>query len=52
MQMLKRDMGAEQPSWKLGIFRVRLPFIHYRFESSEALQAILMCATCLGAIPI
>lgn len=52
MQMLKRDMGAEQPSWKFGIFRIRLPFIHYRFESSEALQAILMCATCLGAIPI
>lgn len=52
MQMLKRDIGAEQPSWKAGIFRIRLPFIHYRFESSEALQAILMCATCLGAIPI
>lgn len=45
-------MGGEQPSWHLGIFRVRLPFIHYRFETSEALQAILMCATCLGAIPI
>ncbi|KDE65169.1 membrane protein [Fusobacterium necrophorum BL] len=50
--MLKRELGSEQPSWKLGVFRVRLPFVHYRFESSEALQAILMCATCLGAIPI
>lgn len=52
MQILKRELGSEQSSWKLGVFRVRLPFVHYRFESSEALQAILMCATCLGAIPI
>ncbi|RXZ70872.1 hypothetical protein EPT53_02595 [Fusobacterium necrophorum] len=52
MQIFKRELGSEQPSWKLGVFRVRLPFVHYRFESSEALQAILMCATCLGAIPI
>lgn len=52
MQILKRELGSEQPSWKLGVFRVRLSFVHYRFESSEALQAILMCATCLGAIPI
>lgn len=52
MQILKRELGSEQPSWKLGVFRVRLTFVHYRFESSEALQAILMCATCLGAIPI
>ena len=52
MQIFKREFGSEQPSWKLGVFRVRLPFVHYRFESSEALQAILMCATCLGAIPI
>lgn len=52
MQVLKRKLGEEQPSWKFGVFRIRLPFVHYRFESSEALQAILMCATCLGAIPI
>lgn len=52
MQVFTRQLGAEQPSWKFGLFRVRVPFVHYRFESSEALQAILMCATCLGAIPI
>lgn len=52
MQVFTRKLGEEQPSWKLGLFRIRLPFIHYRFESSEALQAVLMCSTCLGAIPI
>lgn len=52
MQLYKRAFGQEQPSWHLGIFKVRLPFIHYRWELSECLQAILMCATCLGAVPI
>ena len=49
---MKREYGQEQPYIPLGIFKVRLPFIHYKWEISECLQAILMCATCLGAIPI
>lgn len=49
---LKRKDGAEQPYIPAGLFKIRLPFIHYRWEISECLQAILMCATCLGAIPI
>ena len=49
---MKRQHGQEQPYIPLGIFKFRLPFIHYRWEWSECLQAILMCATCLGAIPI
>ena len=50
--LYKRKYGEEQPCMKLGPFRVRLPFIHYKFEISEGIQAILMCATCLGAIPM
>ncbi|MDR1377380.1 MAG: hypothetical protein LBJ22_07695 [Synergistaceae bacterium] len=50
--MLKRKDGAEQPYIPLGIFKLRIPFIHYRFEVPEAVQAIFMCATCLGAIPV
>lgn len=49
---LKREDGKEQPYIPAGIFKIRLPFIHYRWELSECLQAILMCATCLGAIPV
>ena len=49
---IKREYGHEQPYIPLGIFKVRLPFVHYKWEWSEAMQAILMCATCLGAIPI
>ncbi len=47
-----RQYGEEHPYTPAGIFKIRLPFIHYKWEWSEALQAILMCATCLGAIPI
>jgi len=49
---IKREYGMEQPGIKLGQFVLRIPFIHYRIEVSEALQALIMCATCLGAIPI
>ncbi|WP_129596008.1 hypothetical protein [Anaerophilus nitritogenes] len=47
-----RQLGKEQPYIAMGIFKIRLPFVHYKWEWSEAIQAILMCATCLGAIPI
>ena len=50
--MAIREYGQEQPYTPLGIFKLRLPFIHYKWEWSEAIQAIFMCATCLGAIPI
>ncbi|GHT00495.1 permease [Synergistales bacterium] len=49
--MARKD-GAEQSYIPLGIFKLRIPFIHYRFETPEAIQAIFMCATCLGAIPV
>lgn len=50
--MPKREYGAEQPYIGIGIFKLRLPFIHYRIEFPELFQALLMCATCLGAIPV
>ncbi|EIW00537.1 benzoate/H(+) symporter BenE family transporter [Thermoanaerobacter siderophilus] len=50
--MLAREYGKEQPYIPLWIFKIRLPFIHYRWEWPEAIQGILMCATCLGAIPV
>lgn len=51
MAMVRKE-GAEQPYIPAGIFKIRIPFIHYRWEISECLQAVLMCATCLGAIPL
>lgn len=49
---IKREYGMEQPGIRIGPFVVRIPFIHYRLEISEFLQGLIMCATCLGAIPI
>ncbi|MCW3489012.1 hypothetical protein [Dethiobacter alkaliphilus] len=48
----KREHGAEQHYIPLGIFKLRLPFIHWRWEWPEALQGLILCATCLGAIPV
>ena len=47
-----RKYGEEQPYWKAGIFKIRLPFIHYAWSFPEMIQAIFMCATCLSAIPV
>lgn len=38
--------------WKAGPFRVRLPFVHYRFEWTDYTQGLVMCAVDLGAIPL
>lgn len=47
-----RKYGEVQPCWKVGPFKIRLPFVHYAWSFPEMLQAIFMCATCLGAIPV
>lgn len=44
--------GEEQPYIKAGPFKLRLPFLHYRFEIADYVQGLLMCAVCLGAIPL
>ena len=44
--------GQEQPYIKAGPFKIRFPFIHYRFEIADYIQGLLMCAVCLGAIPL
>ena len=49
---IEREYGKEQPFIKAGPFKVRIPFIHYRFEWADYIQGLLMCAVCLGAIPM
>ena len=50
--MIKREFGKRQPCIPLGPFQLRLPFIHYRFELPDYIQGLLMCAVCLGIIPV
>ena len=47
-----REFGGEQAYWPAGPFKIRLPFIHYAWSFPEMFQALFMCATCLGAIPV
>ncbi|QJD60613.1 xanthine/uracil/vitamin C permease [Pseudomonas sp. gcc21] len=52
MQLFKRADGAEQPFWACGPFKIRLPFIHYRWETAEMMQALIMFVVSLGMIPL
>jgi len=52
MQVFHRKDGEEQPYWPAGPFKVRLPFIHYRWEFAEMMQALIMFVVSLGMIPL
>ncbi len=52
MQIYKRKEGQEQPYWPLGPFKVRLPFVHYRWEMVEFVQALIMFVVSLAMIPL
>lgn len=48
----KRPYGQEQPYLPVGPFKMRLPGVHYKFELADYIQGLIMCAVCLGAIPM
>ncbi|MEL3972755.1 hypothetical protein AAEO50_10725 [Rossellomorea oryzaecorticis] len=47
-----RKHGEESPYIPMGPFKLRLPFIHYKFEWPDYVQGLLMCAVDLAAIPL
>ncbi|MFL0194258.1 hypothetical protein ACJDU8_01505 [Clostridium sp. WILCCON 0269] len=50
--LTKREYGKEQPYTAAGPFKIRVPGIHYKFELADYIQGLLMCAVCLGALPM
>ncbi|MDR9467111.1 solute carrier family 23 protein [Marinospirillum sp.] len=50
--LLKRKYGEEHPYWPAGPFKIRLPFIHYRWEIPETIQALVMFVIAMGMIPL
>ncbi|SFW98503.1 solute carrier family 23 protein [Marinospirillum alkaliphilum] len=50
--LLKRKHGEEHPYWPAGPFKIRLPFIHYRWEIPETIQALVMFVIAMGMIPL
>ncbi|MDR1806639.1 MAG: hypothetical protein LBR33_01760 [Propionibacteriaceae bacterium] len=49
---MKRQEGGEQPFIPAGPFKIRLPFVHYKFEWPDYVQGLLLCTVCLSAIPL
>lgn len=47
-----RKYGEEQPYWPAGPFKIRLPFVHYRWEIPEMIQGLFMFVVSLGMIPL
>ncbi len=47
---VKRKTGEEQPYIPLGLFKLRLPFLHWEWEIPEMLQALVVCVTGTAAI--
>ena len=45
----RRKEGGEQPYIPLGIFKLRLPFIHFEWEFPEMVQAMVVFMTCVSA---
>jgi len=52
MSIINRKHGEEQPCWPLGPFRIRLPFIHNRWEYPEMIQGLIMFVVGLAMIPL
>lgn len=47
-----RKEGQEQPYWPCGPFKIRVPFIHYRWEMVEFIQALILFVVTLAMIPL
>ncbi len=52
MALIQRKHGEEHPYWPAGPFKIRLPFIHYRWEWPETVQALIMFVVAMGMIPL
>lgn len=50
MKTAYREEGAEQPAIKLGMFRIRVPFIHAPWELPEMIQAMVVFVTGVSAV--
>lgn len=42
--------GQEQPHIKMGIFKLRIPFVHFKPEIPELLQGFLLIAIPMSSI--
>ena len=49
---LKREYGGIQPCIRLGIFRIRIPFIHFNISGPEIITGLMNACTSYGALAV
>lgn len=49
---LKREYGGIQPCIRLGIFRIRIPFIHFNISGPEVVTGLMNACTSYGALAV
>lgn len=47
----RREHGGEQPHIPAGIFKIRIPFYHWKWTWPEAVQGFILVAVALAAVP-
>lgn len=52
MSLYKRKAGEEQPFWPIGKYKLRLPLVHYRLETPELIQGVVIFTIGLSMIEI
>ncbi|MGI6591251.1 MAG: hypothetical protein ACOX1O_06575 [Eggerthellaceae bacterium] len=52
MALLKREYGGIQPYIPAGIFRIRIPFIHFNISAPEVITGLMNAATSYSALAV
>ncbi|WP_408011319.1 solute carrier family 23 protein [Pseudalkalibacillus sp. A8] len=52
MSIFKRKTGEEQPYWPVGSYKMRLPILHYKLETPELIQGMVLFTAGLSMIEI
>jgi hypothetical protein len=52
MALLKREYGGIQPYIPAGIFRIRIPFIHFNISMPEVITGLMNAATSYSALAV
>jgi hypothetical protein len=52
LSIFKRKTGEEQPYWPIGSYKLRLPFLHYKLETPELIQGMVLFTAGLSMIEI
>ncbi len=52
MAMMKRAYGGVQPCIRCGVFRIRIPFIHFKISPPEVVTGLMNACSSYGALAV